>query len=326
MINDRYYQVIITGITIGNSPQNVIANLGDLFKTDPSKFQALLKGVDIIVKKRVDQKKASVYKSALEKTGCTVSIKPLIKESTDLLSNKHPEKKPQNIKCPNCNYTRSAIIDIRPDTRCPICNIIYAEFVEKQNHKSENATLGQAKNTTPLNKVNYQRKDSLEKKQQKTGVSIKTGFFPLAFLLYLCTPCIEIDGVVHKVRWGTHFFPLTPGRHVIKIYIYYLLTRTGTNSIDIVVEEGVTDKIKYWMPPLIILKGSIKKEIKHASDTKGNLQQRMTNFWLVIAIFIAPYIFVWVTLGKGYSKKTKIISFVWLVFFLLILLLGQGSN
>ena len=325
MMDEQYYKVIITGINVGNSPHNVIVNLGDLFKTDPSKFQVLLKGVDIIVKKRVDNKKASVYKAALEKAGCTVSIKPLSKESIDLLSNKHPEKKPQTIKCPNCNYTQSAIIDIRPDTRCPICNIIYADFVEKQNNKSENATLGQAKNTPPLDKINYQRKNSLEKKRQKTGVSIKTGFFPLAFLLYLCTPCIEIDGVVHKVRWGTHFFPLTPGRHVIRIYFYYLFTRTGTNSIDIVVEEGVTDKIKYWMPPLIILKGSLKKEVKNSSDTKGNLRQRTINLWLVIAILIVPYIFAWFTLGKGYSKKAKIISFVWLIFFLL-LLLGQGSN
>jgi len=325
MMDEQYYQVIITGITIGNSPENVISNLCHLFKTDSSKFQALLKGVDIIVKKRVEQKKASVYKSALEKAGCTVLIKPLNKASTDLLSIKHVEKKTQQIICPNCNYTHN-VIDIQTETRCPVCNIVYAEFGAKQNYKSENAILGQEKNTLSPNMPKYQSRDSLERMRQKTGVSVKTGFFPLAFLLYLCKPRIEIDGIVHKVPWGTHFFPLTPGRHIIKIYTIYIGSRIGTNSIDIVVEEGVTDKIKYRMPPLIILKGSIKKEVNNASDTKGNPQQSMSSFVLGIAIFFAPYIFAWFTLNKRYSKKTKIISFAWLIICLFFIILGQGST
>jgi hypothetical protein len=95
----------------------------------------------------------------------------------------------------------------------------------------------------------------------RTGVEVKVGFFPLALFLYFCTPRIEIDGKVHKVSWGTHFFDLPPGGHTIKIYFGYLfMPYCGANSIDVVVEEGKTRKVRYWMPPLIFAKGSIRAE------------------------------------------------------------------
>ena len=95
----------------------------------------------------------------------------------------------------------------------------------------------------------------------RTGVEVKVGFFPLALFLYFCTPRIEIDGKVHKVSWGTHFFDLPSGRHTIKIYFGYLfMPSCGANSIDVVVEEGKTRKVKYWMPPWMLAKGSIRAE------------------------------------------------------------------
>jgi hypothetical protein len=40
---------------------------------------------------------------------------------------------------------------------------------------------------------------------------------------------------------------------------------------------------------------------------------------LKVGIFLVPLIFVWFTLGKEYTSKTKVISFSWLVFFLVII-------
>ena len=39
---------------------------------------------------------------------------------------------------------------------------------------------------------------------------------------------------------------------------------------------------------------------------------------LKVGIFLVPLIFVWFILGKEYTSKTKVISFSWLVFFLVI--------
>ena len=97
-------------------------------------------------------------------------------------------------------------------------------------------------------------------KQGRTGVEVKVGFFPLAFLFLVCTPMIEIDGEAHKKYWGTHFFELDPGKHTIRIYFRYLfMSQCGANSIDVVVKDGETCRIKYYMPPWIFAKGSIKQ-------------------------------------------------------------------
>ena len=96
--------------------------------------------------------------------------------------------------------------------------------------------------------------------QSRTGVEINVKFFPLAFLLLFCTPIIEIDGTPNRRRWGTHFFALEPGSHSIRIYFRYLfMARCGANSINVAVQEGKTSRIKYYMPPFIFAKGSIKE-------------------------------------------------------------------
>jgi len=97
-------------------------------------------------------------------------------------------------------------------------------------------------------------------RQLKTGVAIKTGFLPLGFILFFCTPTIVVDGRAYRKRWGTHFFELEPGRHTIKIFFHYLfMAECGANSIDVIVEEGKTSRVKYFMPPWIFAKGSIKE-------------------------------------------------------------------
>ena len=95
---------------------------------------------------------------------------------------------------------------------------------------------------------------------RQTGVEVNAGFFPLAFFLFFCRPRIEIDGQVHKKSWGTHFFPLAAGRHTVKVYFgYFFMSHCGGNAIDIKVEEGSTTRIKYYMPPWMLAKGSLKE-------------------------------------------------------------------
>ena len=80
-MEEQLYRVIIVGVTPGNSTQKVIGNLSRLFKTDPIKFQSLTKGDKITVNKKADRKKADLYKTALKKIGCTVSVLPEVEQS-----------------------------------------------------------------------------------------------------------------------------------------------------------------------------------------------------------------------------------------------------
>ena len=93
----------------------------------------------------------------------------------------------------------------------------------------------------------------------KTGIEIKTGFFPLAWFLYFVKPTIEINGDKHKESWGTKLFPLSPGEYTVKIsFPYFGISECGANEIKVSLAEGQTRKIVYNMPPWMFAKGSLK--------------------------------------------------------------------
>ena len=96
--------------------------------------------------------------------------------------------------------------------------------------------------------------------QRWTGLQIETGFFPLSFFLYLCTPTIIIDGVACQRPWGVHYFQLAPGMHNVIIFFHYIwMDKCGANSISVMVQEGHVSRIKYEMPPWMFSKGSMRE-------------------------------------------------------------------
>lgn len=100
-----------------------------------------------------------------------------------------------------------------------------------------------------------------EFKKKRTIINnIKTGFFPLAWVLYFCKTVVEKNGEKNTQKWGTHFFELKPGEYNIKIYFPYLFMKEcGANQIQLTIVEGQTKKISFYMPPVIFLKGTIKE-------------------------------------------------------------------
>lgn len=94
----------------------------------------------------------------------------------------------------------------------------------------------------------------------ETGVDVKASYFPLSFFLFLCKPRIVIDGGAPELRnWGTHFFPLSPGLHTVKVYFKYLFqTECGANQSEIHVTEGNVVKVEWYMWPWMLAPGSMK--------------------------------------------------------------------
>lgn len=109
-----------------------------------------------------------------------------------------------------------------------------------------------------------------------TGVEVKTGFCPLAFFLFFCTPRIEIDGQVYKKRWGTHFFELPPGSHKITVYFRYLfMSRCGENSIPVEVAPGAVARVRYNMPPWMLAKGSLVETVDRWRIFRNLVEERI---------------------------------------------------
>ena len=91
-----------------------------------------------------------------------------------------------------------------------------------------------------------------------TGVSVNLRFFPLAFLLYFCTPTVNINGVVQSCPWGNHYFELQPGVYQIRISFPYIFSsECGANSVEISLQYGEVRTVNYYMWPIIFLPGSI---------------------------------------------------------------------
>lgn len=96
--------------------------------------------------------------------------------------------------------------------------------------------------------------------QPWTGIQIETSFFPLSFILFLCTPTIVIDGQPIQRPWGVHSFPLPGGMHNVRIYFHYLwMDKCGDASINVVVQPNCVHRIVFEMPPWMLSAGSIRE-------------------------------------------------------------------
>lgn len=87
-------------------------------------------------------------------------------------------------------------------------------------------------------------------------LTVKTGFFPLAFLLYFCRPVIVLDGKEYPQRkWGKVDFEITKGEHSVGMYFRYVgIPRCGERTVSFSVEKDENVFVRFWMPPWVLAK------------------------------------------------------------------------
>ena len=95
---------------------------------------------------------------------------------------------------------------------------------------------------------------------QPAAIDVHLKFFPLAFILYLLRPRLEIDGSQPmKVSWGTARFPVAPGQHRLRAYVPYLFFRfMGDATVVVDVVPGSVVKATWSSPWLAFLPGKWK--------------------------------------------------------------------
>ena len=91
-----------------------------------------------------------------------------------------------------------------------------------------------------------------------TGIAIKAKIFPLAFLMLLFKPIIEIDGQPHEGAWSDNFFSAGAGSHSVTVYWKYLwFLASNKATINVTVTEGQAAHVLYQARWLIFLPGKI---------------------------------------------------------------------
>jgi hypothetical protein len=94
-------------------------------------------------------------------------------------------------------------------------------------------------------------------------INLEAKFFPLAFILFLFPPRVEIDGgPAQKIKWSTNQLQVQPGTHHLTVYFPYLfiMPRAGKAEIDVTVEEGQTRTVRYKAPWIVFFAGKISVE------------------------------------------------------------------
>jgi hypothetical protein len=94
------------------------------------------------------------------------------------------------------------------------------------------------------------------------GIRVITKFSPLAFLLFLCTPRIHLDGGPAVPRkWGVTDIPVSPGHHQLRCYFPYLFYRAvGDSSTELDVAPGQLVTLRWKAPWLVFFRGKWSTE------------------------------------------------------------------
>ena len=86
------------------------------------------------------------------------------------------------------------------------------------------------------------------------GIALRTGFFRLDWTLRFTRTTVVIDGHLHELPWGEHFFPLEPGSHQVEASYRYLgLSRAGKASVLIDVAPNQVVQASYRAPRSVLI-------------------------------------------------------------------------
>jgi hypothetical protein len=88
----------------------------------------------------------------------------------------------------------------------------------------------------------------------RQGIDLRTTFFVLDWTLNFTRTTVIIDGQVHDVPWGQHFFQLEPGRHEVRVsYRYLRASHAGKATIMVDVAEDQVVPVSYRAPRSVLV-------------------------------------------------------------------------
>lgn len=88
----------------------------------------------------------------------------------------------------------------------------------------------------------------------RQGIDLRTTFFVLDWTVNFTRTTVVIDGQVHDVPWGEHFFQLEPGRHEVQVsYRYLCVSEAGKASIVVDVPENQIVQVSYRAPRSVLV-------------------------------------------------------------------------
>ncbi|WP_299948737.1 hypothetical protein [uncultured Microbulbifer sp.] len=88
-------------------------------------------------------------------------------------------------------------------------------------------------------------------------------------------------------------------------------------------DKEMTQNSEHYPNPeksLAVSKAIGAASAKQKAVPLSSIAERKVSFWLGVGVFWMPYIFAWLLLRPGHSKDARVLGFVWLTLYLLIIL------
>jgi hypothetical protein len=85
------------------------------------------------------------------------------------------------------------------------------------------------------------------------AVAVTLKYHPLAFLLGLFKPRVELNGHHVQAGWGRTAVPVPPGQYQVHVHVPYLLPP----RIGVAVQPGQTVELEYRAPMIAFLRGAL---------------------------------------------------------------------
>ncbi|MEV8504751.1 hypothetical protein AB0368_07975 [Actinoplanes sp. NPDC051475] len=90
------------------------------------------------------------------------------------------------------------------------------------------------------------------------AIALTVKYHPLAFMLGLFKPQVEINGHPAANAWGRTVLPVVPGQHHVHVHVPYLIpSRIGVADLGIAVHPGQTVELEYRAPMIVFMGGAL---------------------------------------------------------------------